>query len=354
MMRLISLLMTSLLLISCLKDDPIKINDNITPENLNDGWSISHPEEEGFEKESLLQAMDYFFSENHLPHSKALLISRHGQLVIEAYSKDRTDRDRLHNIKSVTKSITSVVTGIAIQQGFLSSDLDKIVYGYIPEYFDDDDKKKTITVEHCLRMTTGLEDPFYSVSSVLPGNSLETSLGVRLISTPGDLHRYNNGSANILGGIISTVTTTSFANFTKDNLFRPLQIENYHWVRHNDGRVNPAFDLYMKPRDVLKFGQFCLQNGNWNQTQVLPENWLETSTRSLEDGFDGKFGYHWWISERYSGYYANGHGGQRVFIFPKEELVIVHISEPSTDDTDLTEVETLLDLIMKTVIKKGT
>jgi CubicO group peptidase (beta-lactamase class C family) len=87
----------------------------------------------------------------------------------------------------------------------------------------------------------------------------------------------------------------------------------------------------------------------WNNNQLLPENWLKKSTTYYEDGFDGEFGYHWWINQQYNGYYANGHGGQRVFLFPDKNLVIVHLAEPSTDDTDLSEIDVLLDLLLEAV-----
>jgi CubicO group peptidase (beta-lactamase class C family) len=92
-----------------------------------------------------------------------------------------------------------------------------------------------------------------------------------------------------------------------------------------------------------------LQNGNWQGQQITPTNWISKSTQPLENGFDGPFGFHWWILEKYNGYYANGHGGQRVWILPDQNMVIVHLAEPSTDQTNLNEVRVLLDLIMEAI-----
>ena len=346
-MRISALIgLVGLMLSACLKDEGLKIAPNATPAPLNDGWTISKPQAQGFDEVLLAEALQYFFSPTALHNSKALLIAKNGQLVLEAYSKDLADRDRKHNIKSVTKSITTVVTGMAIQQGLLDTNLHRTVYSYIPEHFDEDQNKRSITLEHCLTMTTGLTDPFYTVASVLPNNSVATCLGVDLLHPPGTQHTYNNGSANIIGGVVEKMSALSFEAFTQANLFAPLGIVDYHWVKHGDGRVNPAFDLYLFPRDLLKWGQFCLQNGYWKGQQLLPPQWMQRSTQPYEDGFDGPFGFHWWLVEAHQGYYANGHGGQRVWIIPQHQLVVVHLAEPSTDQTNLSEIPVLLDKIM--------
>lgn len=327
---------------SCIKEDNIKINSNYVPENLNDYWQISTPAIEGINESELQLALDSFFSNEYLHNSKALLIVKNNKLIVEAYAKDYDHREQLQNIKSITKSITSLVVGAAIKKQYLNDDLNKTVYSYIPEFFDDESIKREITIKHCLQMQTGLEDPFYSISSVLPGNSVKISLDVKLVNTPGKKFIYNNGSANILGGVVSKVTNQSFEEFTQNVLFSPLNISNYHWVKHNDGRVNPAFDLYLKPRDILKFGQFCLQNGNWKNKQIIPVNWLQESTKN----YGNYFGYHWWITKNYNAYYASGHGGQRLWVIPNKNTVILHLAEPSTDQTNLEEINQLLDKIM--------
>lgn len=334
-----------LVIASCVPDEDIKINNNFIPQELNDDWQISTPQNENIDEEKLQIALESFFSEDFLHNSKALLIAKNGKLIVEAYAKESNHRNQLHNIKSITKSITSVATGIAIKKGIIDNNLDKTVYSYIPEYFDNNQEKRQITLKHCLQMRTGLEDPFYSIASILPNNSVKTSLGVNLINSPGEKFSYNNGSANIIGGILSKMANTSFEKFTKDNLFSKLNINDYHWVKHNDGRVNPSFDLYLKPRDVLKFGQFCLQNGNWNNNQLIPTNWIQQSTKS----YGNYFGYHWWVTENYDAFYASGHGGQRLWIFPNKNTVILHLSEPSTDQTRLSEVDSLLRLITNAI-----
>lgn len=338
----ISVILFLLVISSCIVDENIKINNNFIPEELNDDWLISTPKNENIDEGKLQIVLKSFFAEDFLHNSKALLIAKNGKLIVEAYAKDNNHRNQLHNVKSITKSITSVVMGIAIKNGFIDDNLDKTIFSYIPEYFDNSQEKRKITLKHCLQMRTGLEDPFYSVASILPNNSIITSLGVKLINSPGEKFSYNNGSANIIGGVISKMTNNSFEKFTQENLFSKLNINDYHWVKHNDGRVNPAFDLYLKPRDILKFGQFCLQNGNFNNNQLTPTNWIQKSTKNYE----GYFGYHWWVTENYEAFYASGHGGQRLWIFPDKNMVILHLSEPSTDQTNLSEIDDLLGLIV--------
>ena len=337
---------------SCLKDDaPLKIAVNTVPTDLNDGWEVSTLQSENFDESKLQLAIDMFFDENDLPTSKGLLIARNGNIVLESYCRKLNDQNKLQNIKSVTKSITSIMTGIAIENNVLDTNLNRTVYSYIPEKFDGNLEKKTITLKHCLTMTTGLKDPvFVKSDEMITGNDhLATCLSVPLENTPGYDYKYNNGNANIIAGVIKKQSGENFGNYTKTHLFDKLGITNYNWVKWGDGEVNAAYDLMLLPRDMLKIGQFALQNGNWNAEQLLPLDWLYKSAQPYEHGSVDNYGLHWWVDANQNGYYAWGLGGQYIYVLPEKNLVIVHIAGTLHYPAEIERIPVLIDRIIDAV-----
>lgn len=332
---------------SCIEDELLKLEENTIPSLLNDDWDTSTPEAENFDVNKLQQAVDLFFNQEELITSKGLLIARNGKIVLESYCAEMMDQEEVQNIKSCTKSITSTMFGMAIEQQFVDADLDKTIYSYIPENFDENEAKQTISIANCLDMTTGLADPIYTVNWYLEGNNVTTCLGVNILDAPGTVWHYNNANANIIAGILKKQTGQSFEDYTKTQLFDKLNITEYHWSKHEDGEVNAAYDLSLLPRDMLKFGQFCLQDGNWNGEQLLPTDWLSTATQDYQSGGQDDYGYQWWIDDNQDGYYAYGHGGQIIYIHPAKNLVIVHIAESGNVDAWIPKTHVLMDYIIE-------
>lgn len=318
---------------NCLRDEDIKlIFESYIPVQLNDGWEISTPENEGFDSGKIYGVYEKVFSEDIYPTIHSLLIVRNGKLVAEAYCRDQKERDRFHNLQSATKSVTSILIGIAIDSGFISS-VNIPIYDFIPEYFDNDIRKREITLHHALTMQTGLDfdndvntEELYNDAE----NSLEYVLSRNLIFLPGTDSHYNDGDPQLISGVIQKVTDMSEEEFAIENLFNPLGIDYYHWEKHRDNTTYGAFGLWLRPRDMAKIGKLMAQNGMWDGEQIISSEWIEESTK-LHISW-AHYGYYWYnIKQDTGAIYAVGHGGQYIYIVPLENLVIVTTADPYSD-----------------------
>jgi CubicO group peptidase (beta-lactamase class C family) len=308
----------------CMKDENIKINyEGYIPEALDDGWEISTPGQEGFSEEGLNEVYNNFYSEDLYPAIYSLLIVRNGKLVAEAYCRDKKDRDRFHSIQSATKSITSLLVGIAIDQGLIDS-VNQKVYDYIPEYFDDDVNKREISIRDVLTMETGLDfdNDKHTVELInWKGSTLEYVLHKNLIFTPGTDWYYGDGNPQLLSGVIQKVTGKTEEEFARENLFEPLNISIYQWEKAADGLTIGAVGLWLRPRDMAKIGKLMVQDGMWEGRQIVSPDWIAESTRRQSS--HQNYGYYWYPWEEEDAYFAAGHGGQLIYVVPDQQLSIV-------------------------------
>jgi CubicO group peptidase (beta-lactamase class C family) len=313
----------------CLVDPELKPHfSGFEPEASQDGWEISTLQAEGFDPARIEGVYQRLFSEDLYPTIRSLLIVRHGKLVAEGYSRDPRDRDRLHHVQSVTKSITSLLVGIAREEGFFQS-LDTKLYDLIPEYFDDDLGKRAITVRDILTMRTGLE--FENDHDTAPfiyssGSSVRNALQRRLISDPGASFYYHDANPQLASGLLRKVTGVTPEVYAEERLFGPLGIRHYQWEKHGDGLNFGAFGLWLRPRDMAKIGQLMLQGGRWEDGQVVPADWIEESTRVYANG---DYGLYWWVSEENRVYQAHGDGEQIILVDEPDDLVIVLTGDPA-------------------------
>ncbi len=310
--------------LGCLGDPDIKLPyDDYTPEQLGDGWEISTPEEQGFDTDDMSRVYRRFYSEDLYPTIHSLLIVRNGRLVAEAYCRDKNERDRFHNIQSATKSITSMLVGIAIDRGLIGS-VNQTVYHFIPEYFDSDIGKREITLHHVLTMETGLDfdnDVHTEKLFNSGGSSLEYVLHKPLVFAPGTDWYYGDGNPQLLSGVIQTVTGISEEAFAVENLFEPLGITLYQWEKHADGLTFGAFGLWLKPRDMAKIGRLMVQGGVWDGEQLLSAEWIAESTK-VQTAHQ-TYGYYWYPWEAQGTFFAEGHGGQLIYVVPDKQIVVV-------------------------------
>ena len=321
---LITITLLASVFFKCLTDPDIKLPfEGYTPEQLNDGWELSTPALEGFNSDEIRNVYQRFYSEELYPSIHSMLIIRNGKLLAEAYCRDKKERDQFHHIQSATKSITSLLIGIAIDKGLIES-VNQTVYHFFPEYFDNDIRKREITIHHVLTMETGLDfdndihtvELFYS-----EGSSLEYVLRQNLIFSPGTDWYYGDGNPQLLSGIIQKVSGKTEEQFAIENLFTPLGINNYQWENHGDGLTFGAFGLWLTPRDMAKIGKLMVQNGVWNSEQIVSAEWIAESTRSQSS--QHTYGYYWypWVAQRT--FYATGHGGQLIYVVRDKQLVVV-------------------------------
>jgi CubicO group peptidase (beta-lactamase class C family) len=176
------------------------------------------------------------------------------------------------------------------------------------------------------------------------------TLDLPMIDTPGGKGRYASGNPIILGRIIEKASGRSLSAFANENLFKPLGIKNYKWNFKPDKTSAEDFcQLYLRPRDMAKFGLMYLNGGKWGQRQVVPASWVQASFSKHSMVQNVSYGYLWWLKYlekdgiRYNGIAAQGNGGQKIFLFPDEELVVVttggnYNSQSPADELILTYV----------------
>lgn len=338
----------------CLSDGVLKTGLLMEPAVLGDGWETSTPAAEGFNEPALREVYERLFSEDEYVTAISLLVVRNGRLVAEGYSRSPDDRQLKRQIQSVTKSMTSLVFGIARDMGYFD-DLDQRLYDLVPEAFDDDVRKREITLRHLLTMRAGLRfwsDEFARELHMNdPTGVMRYILAKPLFADPGTMFNYRDCDPQLLGGAVRAATGVTLGEIAEERLFGPMGITDYYWERNADGDNWASQALYMRPRDLAKIGVLVLNQGNWHGDQLIPADWIQQATSiqtpqyegQREDGPDPFYGFYWWVYPQMGAYTALGAGGQYIFVVPDENLVIVMTSEPYVVD-ELSLESAFLDL----------
>jgi CubicO group peptidase (beta-lactamase class C family) len=223
----------------------------------------------------------------------ALLIVRNGRLALEEYFSGnnragayvRYDRDTVHDLASATKSVTSILTGLSIQNGFIRSPREPAL-AYLPEYGHlGSPRKDRITMEHLLTMTSGWE---WSESTAMePGNDMFLFNSVRdplgfliakdMVADPGEVWCYNGGAVTLPGKIIERASGLDLESFSDRYLFAPMGITDFAWPYIKPDLIAAHGDLDLRPRDMAKIGQMMLSGGVWDRRQILASDWVDAS-----------------------------------------------------------------------------
>jgi len=295
------------------------------------GWQSSTPEAQGFDSAKLAEGLAAIPQNEIGIHS--LQIVRGGYLIIDAYVYPY-DGSIYHDFASVTKSVMTTLIGIAADQGKI--DLDKPVLSYFPNrtIANRDDRKEHITVRHLLSMSSGLEwDPvddevFLRQLRASP-DWVQFALDLPVVSEPGSEFVYNSAGSHLLSAILTQTTGMSALEFAKANLFEPLGITNVHWRIDPQGYNMGWGDLSMFPLDAAKLGFLFLHQGKWQDRQIISREWVAKATSfqiSTEGSHYEEYGYGWWVSpqeEEITFFRADGRNGQRIWVIPSMDLVIV-------------------------------
>jgi hypothetical protein len=288
-------------------------------------------DEKNIDGERLAEA---FNTVRQIPQMKAFLVARNGMIVAEESFND-FQPGSLHDVRSVTKSITSILIGIAIQLGFISS-VDQPIADYLEplvEIFPEE--QRAITIRHLLTMSGGYDwAEFgdwseYSHWNNAP-NQLEYILNKPVIHSPGTIFNYNDGASHLLSLIITQASGMNTHEFAKQYLFTPLEIEGTVWLADNQGYSKGCVGLQLSPQDMFKLGQLYLQGGEFNGVQIVSSEWVVESTRPQISTYGvipygANYGYLWWNDNirGYQTYLAMGYGGQFIFCVPRLNLVVV-------------------------------
>nr|WP_200488755.1 serine hydrolase [Candidatus Hamiltonella defensa] len=253
----------------------------------------------------------------------------------------------LHDIRSVTKSIVGLLYGIALGEGRVA-ELDEPIVSQFPKYTDlaSDPKRKRLTIRHALTMTLGMAwnentpytDPANSeIAMEQVSDRYRFILDRPILAEPGRGWIYSGGAVALLGKIIERGTGQALPTFANEKLFSHLGIDSIDWIRSQDGEASAASGLRMTPRSLARIGQMILNEGESEGCSVVPKSWLHESFQPsaiVDIGWPGmRYGYLWYVGEEAitekTGTYgerfvcALGNGGQRLFVFPGLDFVLV-------------------------------
>ena len=311
-----------------------------------------------------------------IPSLGSMLISQENNLIYEQYFNG-ANKETEFNVKSVTKSITSVLAGIAKNKNLLP-ELNTPVMKILPEYnisrtkFKNtanieskttfDSIRNTVTINHLLTMRGGFTWVENSDISRAMGNSsdpVKFTLELPFEEYPGDTFNYNTGETYIFGAVLSKVVKTNLKKFGDDNLFKPLNINVSRWDTDVMNRNLAGSELYLKSIDMLKFGQLILNNGKLGNKQIVSQKWLEESTSEQVklDNWDvmpnaNGYGYYWWRRKTngHQAFVATGYGGQLICIIPDLKMVIVTtclLNDKNKGRIEIKKVHSFIDEITK-------
>jgi CubicO group peptidase (beta-lactamase class C family) len=310
------------------------------PIETDDGWATSSLREESVDPEKISELMRYILNGNEaVKNVHSVLLVKNGKLVLDEYFYGN-HRNGLHPIASDTKSVTSILVGIAVDRKLIH-DLNQMLYEIFPEYKGTRwiDQKYQITLKHALTMTGGLDwdewtHPYWDArnSSYKMERSdswIKYVLDKEAKESPGKTFTYNSGLSILLGEIIRKSTGMYADKFAEKYLFGPLGISEYVWYRHDDGTIQTGGGLLLRPRDMAKIGYLMLKKGNWKGMQIVSQKWAQESTKAQVSAGSYGYGYQWWRGKTIANnqiidsYWAWGLGGQFIFVFPAIDLVVV-------------------------------
>lgn len=260
----------------------------------------------------------------------SLLVYDEGSLLTERYFEGWSASD-VHYQYSVTKSVASTLIGIAVDKGFITS-LDTPLLDFFPDYPDiqnDGAWKQSITLEDVLAMRAGFQWDEWTYNYLDERNDanklirsddmIQFMLDLPMASVPGSQFTYNSGCSMLLSGIIERTTGLTTEEFAQEHLFQPLGISQWDWEQGNDDLFNTGWGLHLRPLDMLKIGQLFFNNGVYGGQQVVSQDWVQTATSNQGNNY----GFQWWLSASDSSFSARGWGGQFIFIYPNENLILV-------------------------------
>jgi len=323
---------------SCLKEDPTSNQTyrGFTPVDIGDGWTLSDPVSEQMDPVELDAIYQDVYADEKIWMMKSLLVFRNGKLVAEGYLKDDIDRTKVDAIWSCTKQLNSIITGIAINRGFISGINDSIGT-YLPEYSDRYPDKKGISIKTLLTMSSGIAFDNGTQNDIFRERQTESSidyiLGLNFNDPPGSTYAYKDSDPHLLSAIVQKATGKPLDEFGKEVLFDPLGITHYEWYRYIDGITLGSWGIVTTPRELAKVAQCVLDSGMYKGNQIIPVSWLKDmlSVHVPNAWHELAFGYLWWIHPSKEIYFTWGHGGQHAFIIPSKNMLVLITSFPQID-----------------------
>lgn len=307
-----------------------------------DGWPVSTLAAEGIDRAAIERFVQMLIDQPidsvHAQDIHAVLIARHGRLVLEEYLHG-IDGDALHDTRSAAKSLTSVLVGAAMQQGTRIGP-ETPVYATMEKTLpaDLDPRKRAMTLGDLLGMASGFHcddrDP------KAPGNEdvmqdqeaqpdwYRYALDLPMVAAPGASRVYCSTNPNLAGGVLARVTGEPLEQSFDRLIARPMQFGPYALNLQPTGEPYMGGGAQFRPRDFMKLGQLMLDGGTWQGKRILSADWVRRSTAPSGELRGLHYGYLWWgidlpwRGEKLPAFYAAGNGGQVVIVVPKLDLVV--------------------------------
>lgn len=243
----------------------------------------------------------------------------------------------LHSLQSVSKSITSVLLGIAIDNGYIKN-VNIPVMPMFSNYKTEtgNELKDAIILEDLLTMRSGMKwdesslhipEENNCVMLELSKNWVQYIMNQPMDTIPGTVFVYNGGATVLLGEIIKHTTGMHIDEWAEKKLFEPLGINNYYWKKSPIGEIDTEGGLYLSIYDVAKIGYLFLNDGIWEGKQVISKEWVKKSTSPLIDINTISYGYQWWVLQKNYNktaiFAGMGYGDQFLMVAPQYDLVLV-------------------------------
>ena len=281
--------------------------------------------------------------------TQGVLIIQNDSIIYEKCQGD-ISTDRLATVFSVSKSITSLLCGIAVDEGYIKS-IDDPVTDYLPELKKEDKMWQKLTIRHLLDMRSGLNfDDTYSLrlknlkrlnamAKLNYGHNIMKQIrGLKFENKPGTKHKYDSMTSEILGVVIQRATGQRYVDYLSDKVWKPLQMESPAMInidsrKHDTPHAFGGISTSMK--DIAKIGRLYLNKGMWNGKRIVSEDWIRQSTEynTENDGYHLNWYNTSWMGYKpdYPGYYALGIRAQILFVNPYKNLIMVRFGK--RDDT---------------------
>ncbi len=324
---------------------------SLVAEKESDEWEVASPESVGLSSKPF-EAMRNAIDTGEFKKIGSVLVARHGRLVSEDYFEG--SRSTLRQTRSTTKSITSILIGIAIDKGYLSGVGARII-SFFPDKVpvkNPDLRKEKITVEDFLTMSSLLECDDNNMFSrgheermYLTEDYVKFTLDLPIKGFPswttrpedsphGRSFSYCTAGTATLGGVLERATNMTVPEFARKNLFDPLGVSKADWPPTPSGLVMTGGGLGLESQALLKLGQLYLNRGTWGEKEIVSREWIEKSTRAhvhVDDTDyvkDTDYGYLWWLKsfesrkKKFPSFNMLGNGGNKVSVFPTLDMVV--------------------------------
>ncbi len=305
------------------------------PVGKNDGLKVSTLEKHNLERNTF-EKVSKDICNGVYGNLHSILVIHQNELVIEQYYNG-WDENQIHFLASVTKSFSPIITGIAIEQGKIKDENEKML-DFFPDYLSqlNDTLKEKITIKHLLTNTSGFKWDEVSLPVDDPNNMgykmeradnlFKASIELPMETMPGTKYAYSGPNNIIIGEIIKTSTGQNMAEFTEANLFNPLGINDYKWFSKN-GIYDVGGGLKLKSRDIAKYGLLHLNKGKWNNKQIVSSEWMDEIFKPYIKIKNSLYSCCQWQMVKteygFNSWFIPGNGGQIINVVPDLDLVIV-------------------------------